>query len=88
MVNYCPQCYETGSKCPKADDSSRTCQYIIADPAALRLASGGYDSQLVQASSALSGVAPLHVDALLSYTPTEAALDVLDGSEPLKLSNL
>ena len=81
MVNYCPQCYETGSKCPKADDSSGTCQYIIADPAALRLASGGYDSQLVQASSALSGVAPLHVDALLSYTPTAATATALTAGE-------
>ena len=81
MVNYCSQCFETGNKCPKADDNTRTCQYIIADPTALRLASGGYDAQLVQATATLSGVAPQHVDALLSYTPAAVTAATLTAGE-------
>ena len=81
MVRYCSRCFETGNICPKADDDTRVCKYIITDPSALRLASGGYDAQLVQATTTLSGIAPQHVDALLSYVPAAATAATLTAGE-------
>ena len=87
MVIFCSQCFETGNKCPRADDNTRTCQFVVADPAALRLASGGYDAQLSQASTTLSGIAPQHVDALLSYVPAAATATTLTAEEQAILNS-
>ena len=81
MVNYCSRCFETGNKCQKADDDSLTCQHIVDNPAALRLATGGYAAQLAQASNALSGIAPPHVDAIINYTATAATETALSANE-------
>ena len=67
MSNYCDQCYETASLCPRAGDSTKACHYVITNPLALRTAAGGYETQLQQASVILGAVAPAHIDALLCY---------------------
>ena len=87
MVNYCPQCFETANKCEKAEDSTKDCQYIVKDPAALRLASGSYHAQMSQASAALSGIAPPHLDALLDYTPAQATAVALTAEEQTVLGS-
>ena len=53
----------------------------------LRLATGGYDAQLGQASTALSGIGPQHVDALLSYVPAAAKATALTADEQAVLNS-
>lgn len=87
MVNYCDQCYETVNKCARAGNNTARCQYVISNPLALRLASGSYDSQLVQATSTLSGISPQHVDALLDYTPAAPTAAPLTAEEQAVLDS-
>ena len=86
-MSYCPKCYETVNKCQKAGDDSLQCQRILTDPSALRLANGGYDAQLAQATASLSGIGPQHLDALLAYTPATATAATLSADEQTILNS-
>jgi hypothetical protein len=89
MSDYCDQCFENGARCPRASDSTQTCNCVIKDPLALRTASGGYQAQLQQASQILGDIQPAHIDALLGYksTGTGTAVVALTAEEQAVLDS-
>ena len=78
---FCSICFQMGNRCPRADDDTKKCTYIIDDALALRLANGTYDAQLTAASASLAGLTPAHLDNLLGYTKPGGSMGVLTAAE-------
>ena len=86
MVTYCDKCFETGDHCRRADDTSLTC-VNIPDASSLHLSDGSYDAQLQAATTALAGITPSHIDALLAYTPSSGGTSPLSTEETTLLAS-
>ena len=78
---FCSECYQMANLCPRANDDTRDCAFKIANPSALRLASGNYAAQLAAASTSLVGITPVHLDRLFNYTAPDGTSGTLTAAE-------